>query len=351
MAVPVITSVEPTNVPAGGNVEVSIHGTGFNLIPDNGISAQVLVDGWPVDQSKVGVYSDTLIKFTLPPLKRHARADVSNMIDGAWQSLPIVDVEVRNLDSNGDVIPGEVFIFSDALQYERFAINYPNRNNEEMVYEAVTKELMRVLMMNVHPNVSLFTSVDYGEFGLSIHEIARSQLPAIALQGPNLAEDLEARHMWHYLFEKDGTRNWPARVATVGFEVVIGSDNTSELLGLVQAIITGVDRTPFLAVHEVTSDYSSPKHEFPLVMPNMPSVQPRTQNDNLYIATCTLEVLHVPMLTVRNFREDASIGDAEMRVSNKDGTVGGGGPTGSGGDQPADNGSSDLIEFITLLPE
>lgn len=180
MAVPTVTVVHPNTGPTGGRRLVQIMGGGFNTPPNPpalGVapvpnpSVAVLFGGVASPLVQVASRARLFAVTPITPLDRQSP-------DGP------VDVEVRNIDQDGDLIPGETVTVVNGYTYE-----LPDLNE---LPECDLVRLVRTLLWQVKKQVLTNASVDVHTdwsdapaAGLTFI----SKLPAISLHGPDLPQN------------------------------------------------------------------------------------------------------------------------------------------------------------------
>lgn len=170
MAVPTITNVSPATGPAGGHNIVTLTGTNFKTptvsysipITEDIPTVSVTVNG--VSALAVSVLSSTEIDIIVP----RYRGSVHTSSQGFLTAYPAVDIVVSNLDSDGDVISGEVATASSAYTYARWNLGPPD--NDPPILQ-VLRRLMQDLMLDITSNVGRGIHVDFTETGTDTQRI------------------------------------------------------------------------------------------------------------------------------------------------------------------------------------
>jgi hypothetical protein len=223
MAVPSIVTVNPTQVSTLGNSLIEILGFDFREpdpptpdiipVPEPGPTVQVLFG--TTEALRVDVATGGRLIVLLPPL---AEGDY--------------DVTVNNLDNDGVPIGGETNTKTDGLK----------SLYEDLTVESELTNLVRNLVLEfrkqIHPNVYNTVNTDFDEAPFQLQFIAK--LPAVVLSGPELLRD--ALNDFAGDFDTDDsdsgepgveftTRREPRRV-NLGFDIIVISDSTVELLNL-----------------------------------------------------------------------------------------------------------------------
>ena len=234
MAIPVINTVTPNNGSSGDNELVKIAGSGFSE------NLSVLFDSKPAEVIVVREEGGESI------------ADVKT--PGHEPSL--VTVTVINLDSEGEPIPGEQAVLSDAYRFKR----------SELIQETDLTRLIRTIIRNIKQqlieNTSITVSVDYDDTSLDgLDVVAISKLPSLVLSGPSVEENRffstnEPRDfMVESVLGPEVIRHDPPFTVDLNFTITVASDRTVELLNLMAAVATFLSRNRWL---EMERDPSSP---------------------------------------------------------------------------------------------
>lgn len=174
--IPQIFTVSPASGSTMGDERVTITGYGFKMPtaaafsdpdtdwPDREVTVQVEFNGEVCPY--VLMFSDRELVVVTP--KYH----------GAAASLPdSVNVVVKNLDSSGVPIPGEVATKVNAFQYHRESLV------DQGPLQWLTRQLAENLAVNICPNIAMSSSPDYSEDPTS-GMVAVSELPVVVLEGP-----------------------------------------------------------------------------------------------------------------------------------------------------------------------
>jgi hypothetical protein len=296
MAIPTFTSVTPNIGPAGGLNAVTIVGSGFQLPPTTPAvgtvdpkppTVAVEFDGFAAMQ--VDVIDAATLRVVAPAFQRTSEDAVVNPI-------PKVAITVRNIDANGDLIPGETVTATAAYQFQRSKIRPPASTEEQQVYRQVIREVTEIFRRQLLANTHIGTNIDFGDRGEIT--IKQAHLPSITLTGPRISEDMESRHHWaDYLEQQSGDtfeRYWPAFLANFEFSAVLASNRHRELYGMAQGFLELCMRNPFIRVPITHGDTNGPHHEFPLHLLTPPAIDIQDANSNLIIAIATFEVRWVP---------------------------------------------------------
>ena len=224
MATPVITNVQPASGPTSGGNHVRITGLGFG--------PRVSVDmGGPCQVIALTVEADgTSIVEVRTPV--HAEGSV--------------DVHLQNLDSAGEPIPHETRLFAGAYRFLR------PRLAREPDLTRLVRTVIRELKRQVIGNVILTTSVDYDDGESTGRAIVLAALPALAVTGPLLRENRSYATnvpMVDRVETAQGVelrRRRPAYTADLEFHLTASSDRTTELLSLMAAVATFLNRNRWI---------------------------------------------------------------------------------------------------------
>jgi hypothetical protein len=180
MAVPHVTVIFPDSGPTGGRRLVQIMGGDFQVPSDPpalGVApvlnptVEVLFGGEPATNVQVASRARLFCVTPITPLDRNAP-------EGP------VDVVLRNIDQDGDVIPGETVTVVNGYSYA-----LPDLNAlPECDLVRLVRTLLHQLKKQVLSNVSIEVHTDWSDApagGLTFI----SKVPAITLHGPDLAEN------------------------------------------------------------------------------------------------------------------------------------------------------------------
>jgi len=236
MAIPTLTSLSPTTGPTAGGDLVRLTGTGFAS------QVAVLFGNAPAELLSVREEGGA----SIVDLRTPAHADGT------------VDVTLRNLGADGKLILGEEAMLAGAYRFLR------PRIVQESDLTRLIRVLLRELKRQLLENVSLTVSVDYDDTtidGLSV--IAISTLPSLVLSAPRMAEnrfyssnepheDVVAGSSGPELL-----RRRPAYTVDLSFTLTVASDRTVELLNLMAAVATFLNRNRWIALPRDASDPAS----------------------------------------------------------------------------------------------
>lgn len=168
-----------------------------------------------------------------------------------------VDVLVQNLNATGAPILGESARLASAYSYTR-----PNIAREATLTRLV-RTLLRELKRQVLANVSTSVSVDYDDTVLDgLNVIAMATLPSLVLSGPTLRENrfysTNVAHE-HVVADSKGSelvRRKPPYTVDLVFTITAASEHTAELLNLMAAVATFLNRNRWLELPRDPDDAS-----------------------------------------------------------------------------------------------
>lgn len=225
MGLPTISALAPTSGPAAGGDLVRITGADF--------AEQVEVLFGAVPTTVVSVREETgasIADVRTPPHEDET-----------------VDVTVRNLDGTGTPVPGEEATIAAAYRFLRSQLT------QESDLTRLVRTLLRKLKSEVLEATSLSVSVDYDDTvidGVSV--IALAKLPAVVLSGPSVDEN---RFFSTNVPHEDAVagasgpelmRRRPPFTVDLEFTITAASDRTVELLNLMAAVATFLNRTRWI---------------------------------------------------------------------------------------------------------
>lgn len=221
MAVPTLTGISPATGPTAGGDVVRLTGTGF--------APQVVVLFGEAPAEVLSVRDEA--GASLADVRTPAHADA------------VVDVTLRNLDAAGVPVPGEEAALADAYRFLRPRIIV------ESDLTRLVRALLRELKRQVIANVSMTVSIDYDDTtvdGMSV--IAISKLPSLVLSGPRVAENRFFSTNEPHEDVVPGAsgpelmRRRPPYTVDLSFTLTAASDRTVELLNLMAAVATFLNR-------------------------------------------------------------------------------------------------------------
>lgn len=165
-----------------------------------------------------------------------------------------VGVTIRNLDANGDPIPGEEVVVAEGYTYRRAKLNV------EAGLTRLVRQVIREWKRQVLPNVVNTAHTEYDpETGDGLNITALAELPAIVLDGPELAEN--RFYSLNGLIEVELPSGEvllrrAAYTVDLTFPVVGVSDSTAELLNLMALATQFVDGNPYIYLDRDPTDAS-----------------------------------------------------------------------------------------------
>ena len=222
MVVPIIDSITPGSGPTSGGDLVAIAGTGLResvAVRFGDVAAEVLA----------------------------ARAGTSALLRAPPHAPGPVDVVIDNLDASGIPIPGESATLPSAYVFER-----PDISAESDLTRLV-RTLLQELKRQIVESTNMTVSVDYGETapdGSSVAVIAK--LPSLVLSGPRIAENRTystnepAEIVIAGLSGLELERRRPSLTVDLAFTLTGASDRTAELLNLMAAVATFLNRNRWI---------------------------------------------------------------------------------------------------------
>ena len=235
MAVPTLIAISPTTGPSGGGDLVRLRGTGFAE------RVQVVFGGAVATVLNVRTAGGESFADVRTPA--HA--------PGA------IDVLLRNLEPDGAPVPGEEATIPGAYRFLRAPIV------READLTRVVRGLLRELKRQVIENVSASVALDYDDTpsdGLNV--VAMAKLPSLVLSGPRLVEN---RFFSTNEPREDAVtgpsgpelqRRRPPFTMDLGFTITAASDRTVELLNLLAATATFLNRNRWLELDRDPGDPS-----------------------------------------------------------------------------------------------
>lgn len=227
MTAPKLFTVTPAEGPASGGDIVRLHGQGF------------------ADRISVRFGAFTAMILTARATGGESWVDVRTPA----HDPAVVDVSVANLDVAGSPIPGETTTAAAAYRFLR------PRLVEEADLTRLVRELLRALKRQVIDNVSASVALDYDDTpndGLRV--VAMAKLPALVLSGPRLVEN---RFFSTNELREDAIagpsgselrRRRPPLTMDLTFTITGASDRTVELLNMMSATATFLNRNRWLEV-------------------------------------------------------------------------------------------------------
>ena len=272
MAAPILTNVYPTIGPSSGGTALRLLGLNFAE------KVEVEFAGRPA--TAVAWLNSSLLHVTTPTAP----------VDPIQGGQAAVDVVVRNLDINGDPVPGEEFTFPIAYTFQM-----PNLAEESQltyVVRTLILELRRQILaetvMNQHSDYSNSTAPD-GEDTAQIDDEPKvtrlAKLPSLVILGPRLLDN-QVRQLFDVVQTNAGGE-WFNQLAPtsvdLGFEIMGVANKTQTLLNLMHAVVQFFRRNRKLSVPCDSSDPTGGSAEFDLEwqIGGMPLVQDRMNDSDV----------------------------------------------------------------------
>jgi len=236
MTVPAISSVNPVTGPTAGGDVMRITGSGFATQVD------VLFDD--VEAEVLSVRDEGGISVADVHTPAHPEA--------------VVDLTLCNLDDAGVSVPGEEVVLPGAYRFLR------PRIVSESDLTRLVRGLLREIKQQIIANVSMTVSVDYDDTTIDgLNVVAISRLPSVVLSGPKVnenrfyssnepLEDVVAGSTGSELL-----RRRPAYTVDLSFTITAASDRTVELLNLMAAVATFLNRNRWLDLPRDPDDESA----------------------------------------------------------------------------------------------
>lgn len=174
--IPQIYTVTPATGSTMGEERVTITGYGFK-VPTQTAFAEADTD-WPEREATVLVeFNGEVCPYVLVFSDREVVV-VTPKYHGAAASLPdSVNVVLKNLDSSGVPIPGEVATRVNSYQYHRESLV------DQGPLQWLTRQLAENLAVHLCPNIAMSSSPDYSD-DPTAGMVAVSELPVVVLEGP-----------------------------------------------------------------------------------------------------------------------------------------------------------------------
>jgi len=227
MAVPALTGINPAAGPTSGGDLVRLVGTGFAP------NVAILFDGASAEVLSVREEAGVWLADVRPPAH----------LEGA------VDVLLRNLDVDGVPVPGEDALLAGAYRFLR------PRIVSESDLTRIVRTLLRELKRQVLANASMTVSVDYDDTTIDgLNVVALSKLPSLVLSGPRVVENrfFSTNEPHEDMIPGAGgpelQRRRPPLTVDLAFTLTAASDRTVELLNLMAAVATFLNRNRWIAL-------------------------------------------------------------------------------------------------------
>jgi hypothetical protein len=159
----------------------------------------------------------------------------------------VVAIELQNLDIDDNPVPGEGVVVPNAYRFLRPTIA------READLTRVIRQLLRELKRQVLANVSATVSVDYDDTAFDgLNVIAIAKTPSITLSGPTLRPNrFYSANVAHEdvvagVFGPEIVRRKPPYTVDLVFTLTAASERTAELLNLMAAVATFLNRHRWL---------------------------------------------------------------------------------------------------------
>lgn len=167
-----------------------------------------------------------------------------------------VNVTVRNLAPDGNVIPGEETTRPAFYQFERIQLI------QESILTSLVRRLLDKLKKSVMATARMSVAVDYRHAAIEGTEIiALAELPSLVLTGPRIYENrfYSSNVPIEQVFyeEAEMLRRRPALTVDLEFTLTGASDRTVELLNLLAATTTFLNRNKWIDMHRNPANSSS----------------------------------------------------------------------------------------------
>ncbi len=168
-----------------------------------------------------------------------------------------VDVTLQNLDTTGSLIPGEETVLPGAYRFLR------SRLAQETDLTRLVRALLRELKRQVLSQASMTVAVDYRDREAGEMEIVSvAEIPSLVLSGPRVSEN-----RFYALNEgredvvpgpagPELARHRPTYTVDLAFTITAVSDHTVELLNLMAAVGTFLNRNRWI---ELPRDPAAPE--------------------------------------------------------------------------------------------
>lgn len=290
MAVPTITVIYPNTGPTGGRRLVQIMGSNFQLPPDPPLvgpvpvpnpSVEVLFGG--VAGTRVAVAATSRL-FVLTPV---------SPLDASSPEGP-VDVEVRNIDQDGVLIPGETVTATNGYTYARPDLNARPEPDIVRLVRALLQDMKRQLL----GNISLEVHTDWSDApatGLTF----LSELPAVTLHGPDIRQNRfysinEARSIDNTfgLGEEFFEELRPPMTVDLVFDLLGATDRKHQGISLQAEVVQYFNRNKYVCMladgEDPTSDVLEWELDFEPI--GLPVVVKGTNNSNVRAFRCRFVV-------------------------------------------------------------
>jgi len=344
MAVPTISTISPNTVHTGGKSLIEIIGTNFKVPtlppPANepyttaDPTVEVLFD--TIASEQVSVVSATRL-FALVPRSPVEISQATNYGEGS------VDVTIRNLDDNGDPIPGEEVVETDGLTYSRVQLA------TQSDFQRLIRQIVDEFRCQMIPNVQITAHTDFDSDPTDAANITDlAELPGIVLVGPTLSENRLFSQNQPVTEEADTPGEYLRRrvgyTVDLEFSIVGVSNLTAELVNLMAVVNGFFEKNKFLTLARDPSDSSlgSVSYEIDFLEDGDLAVGGSPNDSNIRVFSGRFVIRGFDMQDLTGFANDQTIGrtaatdDEGVRLSTYqigDSYRTGPSPRGSGGTQ------------------
>lgn len=233
MAVPTLTSVSPAAGQTGGGELVRVVGSGFapNIAVHFGNRPALVV-----------------------AVREDGGASLADVRTPSHDAAA-VDVVLQNLDSKGSPVAGEAARLVSAYRFARPALA------SESDLTRIVRQLLRELKIQVLGDASATVSVDYDDTVIDgLNVIAMAKLPSLVLSGPTLRPNrFYSANVPHESVTPSGAeimRRTPPYTVDLVFTLTAASERTAELLNLMAAVATFLNRNRWLELPRDPDDPS-----------------------------------------------------------------------------------------------
>lgn len=252
--------INPARGPTGGRSVIEILGTNFRLPTP------------PPPTGFIGADFERSVEVEIGGRKATDVQVVSNQrlfCTTKSRDPALVDIVVRNIDSNGDPIATEEVTLPNAFVYARPRLDALAESDLTRLCRTLIRELRRQII----DNVALTTATDFDEDTTDLTNfIEIAELPQLILVGPNFSENRFYTN--NEALEEDpdpitfelGIRRFP-RVVDVTFSLIGASDNTTEMLNMMNAVQSFFNRNKDLTMLR-TAPSGDPNDPYPVDPPD-----------------------------------------------------------------------------------
>lgn len=158
-----------------------------------------------------------------------------------------VDIRIVNLDADSQPIPGEEAVIVSAFRF------FGAQLTTESDLTRLIRTLLRTIKEQIIDNTNIAVSVDYDDTVLDgLNVVALSKLPSVVLSGPTMEENRFFSINEAQAIPIAGTggmeiaRSRPPYTVSLAFTITAASDRTVELLNLMAAVATFLNRNRWI---------------------------------------------------------------------------------------------------------